>query len=59
MLTYLPNTISRKSMSFYFITLVVVSMLFFSRILPFYMMLFGIVEVCGFFYFSNDLSKRW
>jgi hypothetical protein len=59
MLTYFPNLISRKSMTYYFITLAVVSVLFISRILPFVWILFGAAEVCLFFYFSNDLTKRW
>lgn len=59
MVTYFPNLISRKAMTYYFITLAVVSVLFISRILPFVWILFGVVEVCLFFYFSNDLTKRW
>ena len=59
MLTYLPNSISKKAMTFYFVTLAVVSVAFMSRILPFVWMLFGAVEVCTFFYFSNDLTRRW
>ena len=46
-------------MMYYFITLAAVSVLFINRILPFIWVLFGIVEVCSFFYFSNDLTKRW
>lgn len=59
MITYFPNLISRKAMTFYFVALAVASVLFISRILPFVWMLFGVVEVCTFFYFSNDLTKRW
>ena len=59
MITYFPNMISRKAMTNYFIALSVVSVLFMSRILPFVWMLFGAVEVCAFFYFCNDLTKRW
>lgn len=59
MITYLPNSISRKAITFYFVTLAVVSVVFFSRVLPFVWMLFGAVEVCAFFYFSADLTKRW
>lgn len=59
MLTYFPSSISRKAMTIYFVTLAMVSIVFMNKILPFYMMLFGIVEVCSFFYFSNDLTKRW
>ena len=59
MLTYMPNTVSRKSITIYFVTLAVVSVLFMSHILPFGMMLWGAVAVVSFFYFSNDLTKRW
>lgn len=59
MVAYFPNVISRKAMTFYFVTLAIVSVLFMRRILPFVWMVFGAVEVCTFFYFSNDLTKRW
>lgn len=59
MVSFLPNKISRKAMTTYFIALAVVTVLFMRFVLPFYMMLFGIVEVCSFFYFSTDLTKRW
>lgn len=59
MLTYLPDFVSRKGMTIYFVTLAAVSVLFMNQILPFDMMLFGIVAVVGFFYYSNDLTKRW
>ena len=59
MLTYMPNTVSRKAMTFYFITLAASSIVFFHYVLPFGMMLFGIVEVCAFFYFSTELTRRW
>lgn len=59
MITYFPNLISRKAITYYFVTLVVVSLVFMDRTLPFVWMLFGAVEVCTFFYFSNLLSKRW
>lgn len=59
MVTYFPNLISRKAIACYFVTLIVVSVLFLDRVLPFVWMLFGTVEVCAFFYFSNQLTKRW
>ena len=59
MVSFMPNVISRKAMTFYFITLTVVSLVFMNYILPFYFILFGIVEVCSFFYFSNLLTKKW
>ena len=59
MLTFFPKFISHKAIAGYFVTLAIVSVLFMDRILPFIWMLFGIVEVCSFFYFSNLLTKRW
>ena len=59
MVTYFPKLISRKSITCYFVTLAAVSVLFFDRALPFVWVLFGTVEVCSFFYFSNQVTKRW
>lgn len=59
MVPYFPNFISRKAMTSYFIALAIVSVLFMDSVLPFVWMLFGTVEVCSFFYFSNQLTKRW
>ena len=59
MLSYLPNSIAQKAMSYYFVALALVSMAFFRQILPFYMMLFGVVEVCAFFYFGHHLTRQW
>ena len=59
MVVYFPKLISRKAIACYFITLAVTSVLFIDRILPFVWMLFGTVEVCSFFYFSNLITKQW
>lgn len=59
MIPYFPKLISNKAITYYFITLVAVSALFFNRMLPFIWVLFGVVEVCAFFYFSNSLTKKW
>lgn len=59
MLTYMPNSISRKAIALYFCALAAVSVLFINYVLPFGMVLFGIVEVCAFFYFSTELTIRW
>lgn len=59
MISYFPNLISRKAISFYFITLAIVSVVFMEHILPFVWMLFGAAEVILFFHFSNQLSKQW
>lgn len=59
MITFLPKLVSQKAMTFYFVTLAVVSVLFMSQILPLVWVLFGTVEVCTFFYFGNVLTKQW
>ena len=59
MITFFPKLISNKASTFYFVTLALVSVLFTSRILPLVWVLFGVVEVCSFFYFSNLLTLRW
>jgi hypothetical protein len=58
-LKYFPKTISNESIAFFFITLIVCSGMFFNKMLPFYWMIFPIVEVIYFFYFTNQLSKKW
>ena len=59
MITFFPNLISRKATISYFIALAVSSVVFMDHVLPFYLMLFGTVEVCTFFYFSNRLTLQW
>lgn len=58
MVSYLPKYISTRAISLYLLTLVVVSIVF-GYPLMWYWWLFGIVEVCGFFFFSNAMSKQW
>lgn len=59
MITFFPKLVSRKGMTFYFVTLAVVSLVFTSFILPWIWVLFGALEVCAFFYFSNLLTTQW
>lgn len=59
MITFLPKLVSRKAITFYFVTLALVSVLFVNQILPLVWVLFGTVEVCSFFYFGNVLTKQW
>lgn len=58
-MNYLPKYFTEKAMLLYVGALVVISLVFFSRVLPFMFMVFGLVEVIGFFYFSNLLTKNW
>lgn len=57
MLTYFPKYISNKSIALYFITLIVVSVIFFDYSMSFLWVLIGSVEVVTFFYFSNSLTR--
>ena len=59
MLTYFPKIFSNKAIAYYFLLLVVVSVLFFQYALPLWLMLFGIVEVVGFFLGVNYCTKAW
>lgn len=59
MLGYFPKIIAQKSIQCYFITLLLVTMLFFQHSLSLYLFIFGIVSVVAFFYGSFSLSKKW
>lgn len=59
MLNYFPKYITIRSIVLYFTALIIINVLFLKNILPFQFMLFGIVAVVGFFYFSNTLTKKW
>lgn len=59
MLNYLPKYFTNKAMLSYFGVLVVVTVLFFAYSLPVLFMVFGTVEVVGFFFFANTLTKKW
>ena len=59
MLNYFPTYFSNRFISLYFVVLLVVSIVFFKHAMHWYWMLFGIVEVTCFFYFSNKLSVKW
>lgn len=56
---FLPSYFSSKAISLFFLTLVAVSIVFYKHLLPFIWMLFATLEVVGFFYFTQLLSKRW
>lgn len=59
MLTYFPRFISTRAIICYFITLVLVSVIFLSHAMPFQFMVFGIVSVVVFFTFSTKLTMGW
>ncbi len=48
-----------KAISLYLVSLFVISLLYFNYAMKWYWIVIGIIEVVGFFYYSNELSKRW
>ena len=59
MLNYFPKYFTNKAILLYFIALLAVTFVFFSRSMNVLWMVFGAVEVAGFFYFSNLLTRKW
>ncbi len=59
MLNYIPQFFTKRAILTYLIALVVIVISFFSHAMSMLWVAFGLVEVFGFFYFANLLSKRW
>lgn len=59
MLNYFPKYFTNRAIYLYLAVLLVVSVLFFSNIMSWYWFIFGMIEVVGFFYFSNVYTKKW
>lgn len=53
------NYSSNKAMGIYFSALLLVSMLFFKKVMPFTFWAFGIISVCSFFIFSKLWFNNW
>lgn len=58
MIPFLPKYISSRAIVLYISLLIIVSFVF-AYPMTWYMYLFGVAEVAGFFYLSNLLSKSW
>lgn len=58
MISYFPKYFTVRAMALYFALLVIVSLAF-RFPMHWYWWLIGSIEVAGFFYFSNMLSKSW
>ena len=56
---YLPNYISNHAVAVYIIALITCFVLYINYSMQWYWYVFGLVEVLGFFYYSNTLTKRW
>ena len=59
MLTYFPRYFATKAVTCYVVTLVLVSFLFMSYVMPFQFMLFGLGAVLLFFLYSSQLTMQW
>ena len=59
MLNYLPKYFSSKAIYLYIGVLLVCNLYFYSHPLALMWWAFGLVEVIGFFYFSNKLTRQW
>ena len=59
MLNYFPKFFTSKAITLYFAALLVVTVLYMSKAMSLLWWIFGAVEVVGFFYFSNQLTRRW
>lgn len=59
MINYFPKYFTNKAISLYFISLLIISGIFFKYSMGFVMILFGCLEVFFFFYFSNIITKKW
>lgn len=59
MLNYFPKYFTTKAIYVYIIVLVFCNLYFFSNSLPLIWIVFGCIEVIGFFYFSNRLISKW
>lgn len=59
MLDYFPRYFSVRAIICYVVTLLLVSIIFFSYALPFQFMLFGFAAVCLFFVFAHQTTYQW
>lgn len=56
---YFPKQFANIAILTYIAALLVISVVYLNSAMYWYWMLFGIIEVVSFFYFSNVLSKQW
>ena len=59
MLNYFPKHFTNKAIALYFVTFILITMLFFKHSMAVLMFMIGVLEVITFFYFSNVLTKKW
>jgi len=56
---FFPRYFTKKGMLCFALILGICSVIFFQHVLSFQWIAFGLVQVIGFFYFANVLTKRW
>jgi len=59
MLKYLPNYFSNRAMLLFVVSIITVNLIFSTYALKTMWWFFGVIEVSGFFFFANYLSKIW
>ncbi|MGC3976995.1 MAG: glycosyltransferase family 39 protein [Paludibacteraceae bacterium] len=59
MLNYFPKYFTNKAIALYIIALVAVSVVYLQFSMSWYIFLIGAVQVIGFFYTANYLTKKW
>lgn len=59
MITYFPRRIASKGIALYLVALVLVSILFFQYVIPWYFMVMGLAEILAFFLLTNKYTKEW
>ena len=58
-MAYVPKRVTNAAMLAYLLALVACNILYISHALPLEWWVFGLVEVLGFFYMTNHLTKAW
>ncbi len=59
MLNYFPKYFTSKAISLYLGILILITVMFYTYSMKWYWIVFGLIEVISFFYFSNELTKKW
>lgn len=58
-LSFTPKFFTQKSINAFSAVFLLCSLLFYKQVLPILWIVFGFVEVVGFFFFLNRLTKQW
>jgi len=59
MINYFPKYFTNKAIGLYMAVLFIITLVYMQYSMPWYWLVFGIVEVICFFYFGNVLTKKW